>query len=182
LLVFQGALSVVLLVGAGLFVRSLHNVRNVLGYDADRLVAVELQMRGVTLDSAANVALRERLLAEAQSIPGVAHAARRITMPFWMTWNTDLHVAGIDSVSRLGEFSLNSVSPDYFATVGTRLLRGGIIAQDVAGAGRDGRSEAMARALWPGREPLGECVRVGADTAPCTAVVGVAGTSSPRIE
>jgi putative ABC transport system permease protein len=35
-------------------------------------------------------------------------------------------------------------------------------------------SEAMARTLWPGREPLGECVRVGADTAPCTAVVGVA--------
>jgi ABC-type antimicrobial peptide transport system permease subunit len=35
-------------------------------------------------------------------------------------------------------------------------------------------SEAMAGALWPGQDPIGRCVRVGADTAPCAAVVGVA--------
>ena len=177
LLVFQGALSVVLLVGAGLFVRSLHNVRNVpLGYDASRVMAVDLQMRGVVLDSAANVTLRERLLADAQAIPGVTHAARRITMPFWSSWNTDLHVAGIDSVSRLGEFNLNSVSPDYFATMGTRILRGrGITEQDVAGAEEVMVvSDAMAKVLWPGKDAVGECVRVGADTAPCTTVVGIA--------
>jgi putative ABC transport system permease protein len=177
LLVFQGALSVILLVGAGLFVRSLYNVREVpLGYDADRVLAVELQMRGVTLDSAANVSLRERLLAEAQAIPGVANAARRITMPFWSTWDTDLHVAGIDSVQRLGEFDLNAVSPDYFATMGTRILRGrGITAQDVAGAERVMVvSQAMANVLWPGKDAIGQCIRVGADTAPCTSVVGIA--------
>jgi predicted permease len=177
LLVLQAALSVLLLVGAGLFVRSLHNVRVLpLGYDADRVLAVELEMRGVSLDSAAGVALRERLLAEAQAIPGVTHAARRITMPFWMTWNTDLHVAGIDSVERLGEFDLNAVSPDYFPTMGSRLLRGrGIGTQDVAGAGRVMVvSEAMAKVLWPAADAIGQCVRVGADTAPCTEVVGVA--------
>ena len=44
LLVFQGALSVLLLVGAGLFVRSLHNVQTMrLGYDADRVLAVDLK-------------------------------------------------------------------------------------------------------------------------------------------
>jgi predicted permease len=177
LLVFQAALSVVLLVGAGLFVRSLHNVRVLpLGYDADRVLAVELAMRGVSLDSAASVALRERVLAEAQTIPGLTHAARRVTIPFWMTWNTDLHVAGIDSVERLGEFDLNAVSPDYFATMGTRLLRGrGIAAQDVAGGQRVMVvSEAMAKVLWPTADAIGQCVRVGADTAPCTEVVGVA--------
>jgi putative ABC transport system permease protein len=177
LLVFQGALSVVLLVGAGLFVRSLHNVREVpLGYDADRVLAVDLQMRGVKLDSAANVTLRDRLLREAQAIPGVTHAARRLTMPFWMTWSTDLHVAGIDSVQRLGEFDLNAVSPDYFATMGTRILRGrGITEQDVAGA-QDVMvvSQAMAKVLWPSGDAVGQCVRVGADTAPCTSVVGIA--------
>jgi putative ABC transport system permease protein len=177
LLVFQAALSVLLLVGAGLFVRSLHNVRVLpLGYDADRVLAVELQMRGVSLDSAANVALRERLLAEAQTIPGVTHAARRITIPFWMTWNDDLHVAGIDSVERLGEFDLNAVSADYFTTMGTRLLRGrGITEQDVAGAEPVMVvSDAMGKVLWPRGDPIGQCVRVGADTAPCTAVVGIA--------
>jgi len=133
-------------------------------------------MRGVTLDSAAEVVLRRRLLAEAQAIPGVTHATRQLTMPFWSTWNVDLHVAGIDSVDRLGEFDLNAVTPDYFSTMGTRILRGrGIGAQDVAGApGVMVVSAAMARALWPGADALGQCLRVGADTAPCTTVVGIA--------
>jgi predicted permease len=177
LLVLQGALSVVLLVGAGLFVRSLRNVRELpLGYDADAVLSVELQMRGVELDSAGKVTLRNRLLEEAKTIPGVSRAALRITMPFWSSMNWDLHVAGIDSVSRLGEFDLNAVSPDYFATMGTRILRGrGIAAQDVEGAPRAMVvSEAMAKVLWPGRDALGQCVRVGSDTLPCTYVVGVA--------
>ncbi|HEY6059759.1 MAG TPA: FtsX-like permease family protein, partial [Gemmatimonadales bacterium] len=177
LLVLQGALSVVLLVGAGLFVRSLRHVQHVhLGYDADSVLIVDLQMRGMHLDSAQSVTLLRRLLDQSRSIPGVSHVSRQVTMPFWSSWNTDLHVAGIDSTARLGEFELNAVSGEYFATMGTRLLRGrGISDQDVAGApGAMVVSEAMARTLWPGREPLGECVRVGADTAPCTAVVGVA--------
>ena len=58
-------------------------------------------------------------------------------MPFWSSWNTDLHVAGIDSTERLGEFELNAVSGDYFATMGTRLVRGRSISdQDLAGAPR----------------------------------------------
>jgi putative ABC transport system permease protein len=177
LLVFQGALSVVLLIGAGLFMRSLRHVRVVpLGFDADSVLVVNLQMRGVHLDSAENVALRRRLLDEAQAIPGVTHVSRQETMPFWSFWNTDLHVAGIDSVDRLGEFDLNAVSADYFATMGTRLLRGrGITDQDVAGAPQVMVvSQAMARTLWPGREALGQCVRVGDDTMPCTTVVGIA--------
>ena len=177
LLLLQGALSVVLLVGAGLFVRSLRNVEHVhLGYDPDSVLVVDMQMRGVQLDSAHTVALLRRLLQEVQSMPGVAHASRQITMPFWSTWNTDLHVAGIDSVDRLGEFDLNAVTADYFATMGTRLLRGrGITDQDVAGAPLVMVvSDAMARVLWPGRDPLGECVRVGGDTVPCSTVVGVA--------
>jgi predicted permease len=177
LLVLQGALSMVLLVGAGLFVRSLGNVRAVpLGFTADSVLAVELQMRGVQLDSAKNVALRRILLEEASTIPGVSHVSRQVTMPFWSMWNMGLHVAGIDSVDRLGEFSLNAVTSDYFPTMGTRLLRGrGITDVDAADAPRVMVvSEAMARTLWPGREALGECVRVGDDTVPCTTVVGVA--------
>jgi predicted permease len=177
LLVLQGALSVVLLVGAGLFVRSLRNVRMYpLGYDVDPVLIVDLQMRGVKIDSAAKVALRDRLLAEARTIPGVVHATRRVTEPFWSTWNMDIHVAGIDSTDRLGEFDLNAVSPDYFATMGTRLLRGrGLSESDVAGSPRVmvvGAS--MAKVLWPGQEALGQCVRVGSDTVPCTTVVGIA--------
>jgi len=177
LLVFQGALSVLLLVGAGLFVRSLSNVRATpLGYDADQVSVVDANMRGVTLDSAQNHALRLRLLAAAQAIPGVEHASLQVTMPFWSTWSNDLHVAGIDTVEKLGEFDLNAVSPDYFATMGTRILRGrGITEQDVAGAPRSMVvSEAMAKRIWPHADALGQCVKVGADTVPCTYVVGIA--------
>jgi hypothetical protein len=87
-----------------------------------------------------------------------------------------LYVSGIDSVRRLGRFDFNAVGPDYFATMGTRLLRGrGISDRDIAGAPRAMVvSDAMAQALWPGREAIGQCVKVRFDTAPCTYVVGVA--------
>src|SRR5437867_3904315 len=66
LLVLQGALSVVLLVGAGLFVRSLRHVRVIpLGYDVDPVVLVDLNLRGTQLDSAGNVGLRRELLEKA---------------------------------------------------------------------------------------------------------------------
>ena len=178
LLVLQGALSVVLLVGAGLFVRSLSHVRNLpLGFDPDSVAVVNLQMRGVKLDSAGSVALRRRLLDAARGLPGVSHVARQLTMPFWSSWSQDIHVAGIDSTERLGQFYLDAVTPDYFATMGTRLLRGrGITEQDVAAAPRSMVvSQAMAQVLWPGRDALGQCVRIGGDTVPCTYVVGVAG-------
>ena len=177
LLVLQGALSVVLLVGAGLFVRSLRQVRVIpLGYDVDPVLLVHLNMRSVRLDSARSVQLRRELVEAAQTIPGVEHVSRQRTVPFSSFEVLDLHVAGIDSVHRLGEFNLNTVSPDYFTTMGTRILRGrGIAAQDVGHApGVMVVSDAMAKMLWPGRDAIGQCVRIFADSAPCRYVVGVA--------
>jgi len=177
LLVLQGALSVILLVGAGLFVRSLGNVRNVrLGYDVDPVMMVGLNMRGVKLDSVATIALRRRLLEVATSIPVVQNASLQVGVPFWSSWSVGLYVEGIDTVSRLGSFMVNAVSPSYFETFGTRLLRGrGIEAGDLDGGPRIMVvSEAMGRVLWPGKDPIGQCIRVQADTVPCTEVVGVA--------
>ena len=177
LLVFQGTLSVVLLVGAGLFVRSLTHVKAIpLGYHPEQVLLVDLNRRGVTLDSTHSVALLDRLHEAAAAVPGVVSASRQLTMPFWSTWSLDLHVAGIDSVSKLGQFSLDAVTPEYFATMGTRIVAGrGIEPQDVAGApGAIVVSQAMAAKLWPRQAPLGQCVRVGADTVPCSYVVGVA--------
>ena len=177
LLVFQGALSVVLLVGAGLFVRSLRNVEGMrLGYEPDRVLQVELQMRGVSIDSAHAVQLRRDLLDAARAIPGVDAASLSVTIPFWSSWSTELHVAGIDSVNKLGEFLLNYVSPAYFSVMGTRIVRGrGFGDVDALGAPRAIIvTEAMAKALWPGKDALGQCVKVGADTVPCSTVIGVA--------
>jgi predicted permease len=133
-------------------------------------------MRGLTLDSAANLTLYERLLATAKTIPGVENASFTDAVPYWSTSSTSLYVEGIDTVARLGQFNFNKVSPEYFATIGTRIIRGrGITRDDVAGAPRAMVvSEAMAKTLWPGKEALGQCVRVRADTMPCTYVVGIA--------
>jgi predicted permease len=184
----QGALSVVLLVGAGLFVRSLWHARDLrLGYDVDPVLIVDLDMRGVKLDSAHAVALRQQLLEQARHLPGVEHAALHISIPFLRTLDgrngigVDLRVAGIDSVDRLGEFYLDAVTPEYFTTLGTHIVRGRAIGeQDVAGApGAMVVSEAMAKVLWPGEDPIGQCVRISdystARKGPsCTYVVGVA--------
>jgi len=81
-------------------------------------------------------------------------------------------------VERFGEFELNAVSPDYFATMGTRILRGrGFARGDVAGAERVVVvGAAMGAALWPGADPLGKCIRIGIDpeAMPCSRVVGIA--------
>ncbi len=177
LLLLQAALSVVLLVGAGLFVRSLLNVEALrLGYDVDPVLYVYPNERGAKLSEPEQVALRRRLLEEARATPGVVQAALGLTVPFWDTWTENLFVAGIDSVDRLGSFTIQAGSPEFFATVGTRILRGrGFTAKDRKGAPPVVVvSEAMGRALWPGREPLGQCMRMRSDTLPCITVVGVA--------
>jgi putative ABC transport system permease protein len=177
LLVAQGALSVVLLVGAALFVRSLSHASAVrLGYDANPLLLVTRNLRGMPMDADEQLALGRRLLHAARTIPGVERAAMASSLPFSGSSVAGLYVAGIDSVRRLGEFTYQTASADYFRTMGTRLLRGRSFAeQDRSGAPLVAVvSEAMARTLWPGRDALGQCMRIFADTMPCTTVVGIA--------
>ncbi len=177
LLLLQGALSVMLLVGAGLFVRSLTNVRNIrLGFEADPVVLVDLNMRGVQLDSVQEVDLRRRLLERAQTTPNVQSATLEIGVPFWSTWSMGLYVSGIDTVARLGRFDLSAVSPDYFTTMGTRILRGrGFLTTDLEHSQLVlVVSQAMAKTLWPNEDAIGKCIRISADTMPCRYVVGIA--------
>ena len=177
LLVLQGALSVILLVGAGLFVRSLSHVRGMrLGFDADPVLMAVRNMRGLRLSDSADAQLGRRLLAEARTIPGVEGATWVTTIPFWSTSSTDLYVAGIDSVRRFGRFTFQTASGDYFGTMGTRILKGRAFnEQDRGGTPRVAVvSQAMASVLWPGKDALGQCMRVHADTLPCTTVVGIA--------
>jgi predicted permease len=177
LLIAQGALSVLLLVGAGLFVRSLDRARDMrMGFDTDRILMVRYDLRGATLDDSGTLALRRRLLETAQSLPGVDKAALVSSVPFWSTASTRLIVPGIDSVQRLGRFTYQQGSADYFPTMGTRIIRGrGFSPDDRAGAARVAIvSEGMAAVLWPEQDALGRCIRVGADSMPCSTVVGIA--------
>jgi predicted permease len=177
LLVLQGALSVFLLIGAGLFVRSLNNVKAMrLGYDVEPVMVVSRNLRGVVLDDSARARLGRTLLETAEATPGVESATLVGSIPFWSTSSMSLFVTGIDSVSRLGRFTFQIASPDYFRTMGTRVIRGrGFTAADRAGSPRVAVvSASMARVLWPGRDAIGQCMRVRADTMPCTTVDGIA--------
>jgi predicted permease len=177
LLVTQGALSVVLLVGAGLFVKSLNKVKSMrMGYDAESVLLATANMRGMPVDDSARVRLGRTLLATSQAIPGVEHASWVSSIPFWSTSSTSFFVTGIDSTRKLGRFTYQTATPDYFRAMGTRILRGrGFTPEDRAGAPRIVIvSESMGKVLWPDREAIGQCMRIRADTMPCTTVVGIA--------
>jgi predicted permease len=108
LLILQGALSLVLLVGAGLFVRSLRNVRDVrLGFDADPLLVVTLRWRDVKLDSAQTADLRLRLVGAATTVPGIQHASLQQAAPFGGMSDWPIAVAGVDSVRKFGRFEFH---------------------------------------------------------------------------
>jgi putative ABC transport system permease protein len=178
LLLAQAALSVVLLVGAGLFVRSLLRVGALdFGYDRARLLVVDAAFPDGVPAPERRAAL-ERMLDRATRLPGVAGAGLSSTSPFWSFGMGDVSVPGVDSAAaalREGPVISNVVTPGLLAAVGTRVARGrAITAGDVAGAPRVALvNEAMARRVWRGADPIGRCVKIGGDTMPCSEVVGV---------
>ena len=183
LLVLQGAISVVLLIGAGLFVRSFHNVRSLdLGFQPDRVLVAELSARGTPIDSARRIELMERLRERALTVAGVQHAAHTLTIPFSLEWNQRLVVPGIDTASLRDQFYLNSVGPGYFETMGTPLIRGRQITDGdrVGGQPVAVLSQAAARKIWPSDDPLGKCVKLES-TGPCYVVVGISGDIRARL-
>lgn len=177
LLVLQGALSVVLLVGAGLFVRSLQHARAVpLGWDPERVMFVHTDLRSMKLSVPEQIALKTAVRDRAAALPGVEAASRAVSAPFWQSWDEEIFVAGIDSTSKLGTFQIQTGSPDYFKTMGTRIIRGrGIEPTDRMGTPPVMVvSNSMAKVLWPKEDAIGKCVRVRSDTLPCREVVGIA--------
>jgi len=191
LTIVQAMLSVVLLVGAGLFIRSIQRVNAVnLGMDPDRVLTVELRYPNVPRLSGESFdgwlarhgdmeRTRYRAVQDAaRHVGGVERAAVSVGVPFYGGFTVGLWVPGRDSIPVLpgGGPYITAVGPDYFATMGTSIRQG----RAFDDRDREGSesvvivSETMARSLWPGRTALGECVHVFARTAPCARVVGVA--------
>jgi predicted permease len=177
LLVLQGAISVVLLIGAGLFVRSFNNVRSLdLGFQPDHILVAELSARGTPIDSARRLDLMEQLRQRALTVPGVQQAAHTVTIPFSLEWNQHIFVPGIDSASLRDLFNVNPVGPGYFETMGIPVARG----REITDADRAGGqpvavlSQAAVRRIWPSEDPLGKCVKLEA-TGTCFVVVGISG-------
>lgn len=179
LVVAQAALTVVLLVGAGLFVRSLRNVQAVpRGFDPEHVVVVDLGLDRVGFPPAEVQRLTEVARERLRHAPGVREAALATSVPFHTSYGAPVHVPGVDSIpiGKDGGPYISDVTPEYFRTLGTRIVAGrGFSDGDREGAPRVAVvSATMARLLWPGRSPLGQCMQVGRGAQPCTEVVGVA--------
>jgi predicted permease len=182
LTVLQAALSVLLLVGAGLFLRSLHGVRTLdLGLDARGVLLFQPVFSGTS--EAVERDFYQRATERLRAIPQVEGASGDVSIPFWSSIATDLRVPGLDSLPSLpsGPPLLHEVGRDYFDVMRIRTLRGRAFEPgDVEGAPRVAVvNETMARVLWPGKDAIGGCLVIGEDgedaagEPPCTTVVGV---------
>lgn len=178
LLVVQTALSVMLLVGTGLFVRSLAQVRRLpVGMETERVLLADVRTTGMPYTTAQRLALYDALERSARRLPGVEQAALATSLPFYMSWAERVRLPGRDSVPtvRDGGPYFTGVSDGFFTTMGMRLLEGrGVEAGDRAGTARVAVvNESMARLYWPGTSAIGQCLLIGDDAASCTQVVGV---------
>ncbi|MGD2154056.1 MAG: ABC transporter permease [Gemmatimonadales bacterium] len=176
LLVVQGALSVVLLVGAGLFVRSLQRLEGLdLGLDPGPVVYAMLEFEPRERTAEEENRIYERSLERLRALPSVEHASTSGGLPFWGGSIEDIFVDGLDSVPAPPPGPhMEGVTPDYFATLGIAMRRGrDFDERDAVGAPPVAIvNEMMARALW-GDDPLDQCFHIATVDAPCTRVVGV---------
>ncbi len=182
LLATQACLSLVLLVGAGLFVRSLWRVVHTdTGYDPRNLLVASVDLDLAAFDRPGQLAFYDQALERLRTIPDVERASLAINSPFWTMNSTRFRLTDRDSTPRVPEGGpyYNGVSPEYFATLGMRMVRGrGFTAEDrVGSAPVMVVNQRLAQFFWPRGEPLGQCVKVGADSLPCVQVIGVVATA-----
>jgi predicted permease len=180
LVISEVALACVLLVGAGLLLRSFLKVLDInLGFQPDRAAAMNVDYDDTGKDGKPDAALRgevfENMLHRVTAIPGIEAAGVTDMLPLDQNRSWGLSVPGMDcSKQKCPDALVQIVTPGYLAAMGMT-LRGG---RDFAWS--DGAkdacvvilNEAAVKRLWPGEDPLGRL----ADIGPCNKpprVVGV---------
>jgi putative ABC transport system permease protein len=179
LVVAEVALSLVLLASAGLLVRSLVALQHVdPGFIAEHATGLQLMLPSSRYpDVPAQLAFYERLLDETRRIPGVSSSAIATTLPLS---GSDLGVGFSiegrpqDPGTRLSA-AYFAVSPDYFRTLGIRLVKGR------AFTARDNQqapnvviiSETFAKRFWPGDDPIGRRITIGYNNTGPREIVGI---------
>ena len=126
LVILQIALSLVLVVSAGVFVRTLQNLLEVdPGYERTRVITARIDARAAGYEYAQLPALYDRLIGGASSIPGVRSASMSLNAIAGNSQRTSgFTVPGRTLVPGENSGQENYVSPDYFATVGMKLIEG----------------------------------------------------------
>jgi predicted permease len=178
----QTALTVVLLVCAGLLVRSLDRLQRVeLGFDPDHVLLVSLALTSNAYDTRPKIAqFYETLFERIRATPGVRVVGAASSVPLRGTSTAGLHIEGEAMPNGpLPSIGYTAVSDDYFRALGIPLRSGrGLVSQDAAGVQPRAvvvNDEAVRR-FWGGHDPIGARVQLGPDPHdPFYLVVGVVG-------
>jgi putative ABC transport system permease protein len=156
LVVGEVALSLVLLIGAGLMIKSLGRLQTVhLGFAPENVLTMAAPSRN------AKPEFYEQLLARVQALPGIEAASLGSTAPLLGYYSkTAIDIEGRTDIKQAGVGYL-SVSPEYFKTLGITLRQGrAFTAQDRAGAPRVALiNQAAAEKFFPGVNPIGKRLR-----------------------
>jgi putative ABC transport system permease protein len=181
----QIGLSLMLVIGAGLLLRSFVNMlKTDPGFQASHLASMEVTLPVARYANAeAAAALHRRIIDCLLSVPGVQSTALVKPMPMGGTQEeTVFTIPGrieldTNKPNELPIASYTIVSPDYFKTTSVPLIRGRAFneADDAKSPWVVIISEAMARQFWPGEDPLGRVVKLPASWYPAMTIVGVAG-------
>jgi predicted permease len=156
LVVTQVALSLVLLVGALLFVGSLRNLMTVdAGFRQDGILITNVSFESLKMPPESRLEYLRQLMEKIRAIPGVASAATTNILPMSGSgWSQPVHIDGIKKSSS----KLSRVSPGYFGTLGTTFLAGrDFDGHDVQNSGKVAIvNEAFAKQYFGGANPVGK--------------------------
>ncbi len=176
LVITQVAVSLLLLVSAGLLVRGMRRALSTdLGFDRKNLFVVSIDLEASGYKAAQAHVFHANLIERLNGLGGVKATSLVDLAPFMGTMSTivQLDQPGASGPGRDLPANFNKVSPSYFETLGVGLVRGrGFTPGDVQSRARIAVvNEAMANRYWPGENPLGRRFHVGT-AEPCE-VVGI---------
>ena len=183
LVVGEVALALVLLIGAGLLMRSFVNLQNPdLGFDAKNLLiaSVSLPDSKFTNESQATAAVDE-FVERALSIPGVEQIGQASVTPFSGYSRSPIYIEGkTDNLTPASLwFDRETISPNYFKTLKIPIVKGRSFMEQDGASGLPVAiiDESLARRFWPNEDPVGQRFKIGrADTdRPWLTIVGVVG-------
>jgi predicted permease len=179
LVAIQVSLSLLLLFGAGLFVRTLRNLESLgPGFPTDHLLTFTIDPSLNGYSDEETKSFYERLNVNLQTMPGVTSVGFS-SMPLLKGYAWQNAVLGKDFEGAPIEEQpvLSEVGPDYFATLGIPIVAGReFTAQDVGPAKYAVINESFAREYFPGRDPIGQLFGLVDDmepVSPDTEVIGV---------
>jgi putative ABC transport system permease protein len=181
------ALAVMLVIGAGLLVRTVYNLAGVdAGFDPSRMVTFSMTLPPGSSEPGGRAANVRRLLDALRQVPGVLGATAMSDLPFdrlVQRYNTGAeNYTNADGRPVAVVDYYQFVMSDYFNTMGIPIVAGrGFEAFDAAAEGRVVIiNETLANRLWQGRDPIGQRVRpnmsasIGTSVNPWHTVIGVA--------